>query len=313
MSFSSDAKKEVLQSASSKRCCLLSEMCAIFAFSGRVSSSGNKHILYITTESASLARRTYNLIKYNFDVTAKIDILKKKQSSKFYYLINVTNRHEIVKMLKLMGFIKNDISEFVNYKINEKFYENKCCLKSFIKGAFLSGASVSDPNKNYHLEFVTSHITLKESFVEIIKKTGFSPKEIIRKTNFVLYFKSSDEIADLLSYVGAYNALMEVHNTKIMKEMRNNVNRFVNCSTANMDKVIDAAMKQVANINYLKEHGHFEELSDQLKEIANLRVENMELGLKELGELMTPKLTKSGVNHRLKKIDELANKYKGRI
>ena len=106
---------------------------------------------------------------------------------------------------------------------------------------------------------------------------------------------------------------MEVHNAKIMKEMRNNVNRFVNCSTANMDKVIDAAMKQVESINYLKEHGHFEELSDQLKEIAILRIENMELGLKELGELMTPKLTKSGVNHRLKKIEELANKYKGRI
>ena len=194
MSFSSDAKKEVLHNGATKRCCLLAEMCAIFAFSGRVNSNADKHILYITTESAALTRRIYNLIKYNFDVTAKIDILKKKQVSKFYYLINVTNRHEIVKMLKVMGFINNDISEFSNYKINEKIYAKKCCLKSFVKGAFLAGASVSDPEKNYHLEFATSHETLKNSFLNILCESGFVPKEILRKTNYVLYFKGNKQI-----------------------------------------------------------------------------------------------------------------------
>lgn len=312
MSFSSDAKKEVLLAPSKKRCCLLAEMCAIFAFSGRVNCTGDKYMLYITTENASLARRVYNLIKYNFDVTAKIDILKKKSTNKFYYLINLTNRQEILRMLKTMRFVKDSIGEFVNYKIDPKITENKCCLKAFVRGAFLAGASVSDPEKNYHLEFVTGHSTLKDSFLEILKKASFSPKEIVRKSNYVLYFKNSEEIADILSYVGAFNSLMEIHNTKIMKEMRNNVNRFVNCSTANLDKAVNAAMKVIESINYLEKIGKFDSLDDQLKEIAMLRKENTELGLKELGEMLNPKLSKSGVNHRLKKIEEIALKYKGR-
>lgn len=312
MSFSSEAKKEVLANDKSKRCCLLSEFAAVFSFSGKVKKSGEKYVLYITTESAPLARRIYNLIKYNFDVTAKIDILKKKQSKKFYYLINVTNRQEILKILKSSGFVRDNISEFVNYKTDEKVIEKKCCKKAFIKGAFLAGGSVSDPEKNYHLEFATPHYTLKESLNKTLREAGFFAKQVVRKSNYVLYFKSSEEIADLLSYMGAFNSLMEMHNTKIMKEMRNNVNRFVNCSTANLDKVVKASMKQIESIEYIEKIGKMSELDEPLRIVAQLRLKNKELGLKELGEMLNPPLSKSGVNHRLKKIEEFAERCKRR-
>ena len=308
MSFSSEAKKEVLANDKSKRCCLLAEFCAIFAFSGKITFSDGKYVLHITTESAPLARRIYNLIKYNFDVVSKIEILKKKNSNKFYYLILVQNNPEILKILKVMGFVKNNISEFSSYIIDKKIYEKKCCKKAFIKGAFLAGGFVSNPEKNYHLEFAVPHIEVKDTLNEILCESGFSPKQITRKSKHVIYFKLSEDIADILSYIGAFNSLMEIHNTKIIKEMRNNVNRFVNCSTANLDKVVKASMKQIECIELIEKKGKMSELPPSLYDVAVLRLKNKELGLKELGEMLNPPLSKSGVNHRLKKIEEFAQK-----
>ncbi|MGL5694944.1 MAG: DNA-binding protein WhiA, partial [Peptostreptococcaceae bacterium] len=181
---------------------------------------------------------------------------------------------------------------------------------AFLRGAFLGGGSISDPEKNYHMEFVTNNEDFANSLKDLINSLGFNSKIVSRKNNYVVYLKESEQISDLLSIIGAHHALLSLQNTKILKEMRNNVNRIVNCETANLSKTVNAAVRQVENIRFIQQTIGINSLPENLQEIAVIREEYEDMTLKELGEMLNPPIGKSGVNHRLRKIEEIANKLR---
>lgn len=215
-------------------------------------------------------------------------------------------------LMRSLGLLQQDEGFFTSNKIPSWVLEDEECKKAFIRGAFLGGGSISDPEKNYHLEFVVSNEDFAENLMELINSLGFNSKIVGRKNSYVVYLKESEQISDLLSHIGGFQALLSLQNTKILKQMRNNVNRIVNCETANLSKTVNAAVRQVENIKLIEKKMGISKLPKSLQQIALLRVENEDLTLKELGELLSPPISKSGVNHRLKKIEDIANELRSR-
>lgn len=314
MSFSLDVKNEILNTKLTKKCCMRAQMLAFFAFSGKLNTSKNTKVLRISTENYECVKRIQYVLKSLYKVIPEI---KEHQKSKnIYYTIEIENNDEILKILRDLKLVENSIDEFLSIRINKDIVSNQCCVKAFVQAGFLMCGSIIDPQKRYHLEFVTPHYRLSEDFLNLLCGMGLDAKSIVRKSNYVIYFKKSDDIADVLGIIGAVKALMEFHNIRIIKDMQNNVNRIVNCETANVRKMLDASKRQIECINFLKKTGEFDNLTPALKEIAQLRVENEDISLNELGALLTPKLSRSGVNHRLCKIcgiaEELMEKTKAK-
>ena len=194
----------------------------------------------------------------------------------------------------------------IRYRIASELTELECCRRALIKGAFLSGGTVIDPKKNYNLELVTPYLGLSRDMQKLLQEAGFDFKWTRRKSKYVLYLKNSEGIADFLSYLGAFKAQMELLNIKIEKEIRNDFNRAANSETANLEKTINASVQQVRAIEEVQRTIGLDSLPEDLREIAQLRLLHKELSLSELGALMNPPLTKSGVNHRLKKLMQIS-------
>jgi DNA-binding protein WhiA len=203
-----------------------------------------------------------------------------------------------------MGFY-NAKGEVVR-RVSPQLVKSTSCRRAYIRGAFISGGSVSDPEKNYHLEFINTDRTLSEGLSKVIQSFGLHPKIIERKAHYIVYLKEGESIVDLLNIMGAHQSLLNMENLRIVKDMRNNVNRIVNCETANLSKTVNAAVKQVNDIKtiaHLKGLGY---LSSQLEEVAVIRLKYEQASLKEIGQMLSPPVSKSGVNHRLRKISEIA-------
>ncbi|NTV89936.1 MAG: DNA-binding protein WhiA, partial [Clostridiales bacterium] len=181
-----------------------------------------------------------------------------------------------------------------------------CCRKAFLRGAFLSGGAISDPEKTYHFEITARSPNVANDIKRMLASFHLNAKIILRKGSYVSYLKEGENIVDFLNIVGAHTALMELENVRILKGMRNSVNRMVNCETANLEKTVNASVRQMDNIRYLIDNNMLGKLPENLREIAELRLSYNEASLIELGQLMSPALGKSGVNHRLRKIDLIA-------
>lgn len=308
MSFSSDVKNEIILKDYINEKSALSELVAIVCFGGKLRKVDGKYVLSFVTENPRIARRIYSLLKGTLTVNSRIKI--RKNSVNAFYDVVVDNQDEIENVYKSLYLISKEetLDNFLNYHISKKFTTTREVTRSVIRGAFLVGGSVMDPYNTYHLEFTTSRFGVANDFMEILSGMGISAKLVMRKSKCVMYYKNSEDITDVLTILGSVNALMEYHNAKIVKEMRNNVNRTVNCETANLNKTVDASVEQVKAIEKLMETGKFNSLPDNLKEIANLRLEYREHSLKELGEMLSTPIGKSGVNHRLRKIIEIASK-----
>ena len=190
--------------------------------------------------------------------------------------------------------------------INFGVLEEKCCRAAFLRGAFLAGGSVTDPRKGYHLELTTSHLSVGREMLALMREMGLEPKAAQRKGNSVVYFKQSDRIEDLLTSIGAPLSAMEVMNAKLEKDLRGSVNRRVNCDAANLDKAVEAAMTQVESIRRLEDQGRLALLPEKLQETASLRLAHPEDTLSQLAQRYDPPITKSALNHRLRKLVELA-------
>ena len=309
MSFSSDVKSEIMCQTEMTKRQRIARLLGMLCFGTHLSSSKDGCRLKFSTENPKIARTLYKLLKNDCEIKAQLRVFRGPKTIAYY--VTVDSELEINDIFHTTGLLKRneDISGFTSYFISHTYVSDTSEKKEFIKGAFLASGSVVDPNKNCHLEFVTGHKRLCDDMVKLLAEFGFTVKTALRKTNYVIYFKNTSDIADILTLIGAYNSVMEYHNIKIMKDMRNSINRKMNCDNANLTKVIDAAFRQVSAIEKLSRLGKLEELSEQLQEVARLRLENKELGLKELGEMMTPPLGKSGVNHRLRKLCEEADKY----
>ncbi|GAA0092201.1 DNA-binding protein WhiA [Paraclostridium bifermentans] len=309
MSFSAETKNELARIFSDNECCNISELSAIVRLAGSIQIAGYKKLnLKISTELNSTARKIFKLLKSNFGINTEISVNKnqmlKRNSS---YVLMVTSEMGAENLLRELGILSKEDYFFTMNKVPEGLIKDNDCIRAFIRGAFLGGGSISDPEKNYHLEFVTNNEEFAESLKDLINSLGFNSKTVSRKNNYVVYLKESEQISDLLNIIGAHQALLSLESTKIVKEMRNNVNRIVNCETANLSKTVNAAVRQIENIKYIQQKVGLDHIPPNLREIAVLRIEYEDLTLKELGEMASPQLSKSAVNHRLRKIEQIAD------
>lgn len=312
MSFSTDAKNELARILPDGRKVAIAELAAIIKSAGSIQIVGYKKInLKIITELNSIARKVFKLLKVNFDINTTISINKnqmlKRNNS---YVLTVTDEMVATELLRELGVLEPGDGFFTVNKVPEKLVEEDECKRAFLRGAFLGGGSISDPDKSYHMEFVTNSEEFAISLKDLINSLGLNSKIVPRKSNYIVYLKESEQISDLLSVIGAHKALLSLQNTKVLKEMRNNVNRIVNCETANLSKTVNASVRQVEDINLIQKTIGISNLPKNLQEIALIRVEYEDMTLKELGEILDPPIGKSGVNHRLRKIGEIAEKLR---
>lgn len=309
MSFSTETKNELARVMAEDSCCSITELAALVRLAGSIQIVGYRKLnLKITTELNSIARKIFKLLKKNFNINTTISVNKnqmlKRNNS---YVLMVTSEMGAEKLLRELGVLAPGEGFYTVNKVPKNLIKHDECVRAFIRGAFLGGGSISDPEKNYHMEFVTNNEDFANSLKDLINSLEFNCKIVARKNNYVVYLKESEQISDLLSIIGGHHALLSLQSTKIVKEVRNNVNRIVNCETANLSKTVNAAVRQVENIKLIQETIGIESLPENLQEIAKIRVECEDMTLKELGEMLNPPIGKSGVNHRLRKIEEVAN------
>lgn len=309
MTFSSIVKNEISRIQVNNKCCQLAELSALIKMTGTIQLHGFKDIgIRLSTENAAIARAIFTLLKSNFDISTNVTVRRNKQLKKNNsYFLNITSDMGSEDILKKSGILmESEKGIKINHKMPHHLIKKACCRKAYLRGVFLGGGSISDPEKTYHLEIVTNNEDYAEDIKELINSYGLNSKVVDRKGNYVVYLKEGEQIVDFLNIIGAHNALLSLENVRIYKEMRNNVNRIVNCETANLDKTVNAAMRQINNIKYIKEKMGFDKLPKNLAVIAQLRLKYHDASLKELGEMLNPPIGKSGINHRLRKLEQIA-------
>lgn len=307
MSFAADTKKELTQ-LESKSCCARSELAALIRMNGSISFGNRQLILNIPTEHAAIARRIYTLIKriYNYDVELLVRKKMRLKKNNVYIVRVSAKARELLEDLGIM-----DSAFTFTRTISTDFTKKNCCKRSYLRGAFLAGGSINHPETSYHLEIFSMYEEHTESLCNLMNEFGLNAKMLERKKGYIVYIKEGEKITEFLSVVGAHQALLYFEDVRIMKDMRNSVNRIVNCETANLNKTVGAAFRQVENIRFIEKEVGLEILPDKLREIAVLRVKHQDVTLKELGEMVTGgAISKSGINHRLRKIDQIADKLR---
>lgn len=297
MSYSSDVKKELCQQPLDRPCCTQAEAYGVLLFCNHFSPFG----IRITTLSRDFGHRLPELFRSAFGV--EFDEAPKELSAKGKLTFQINTRESIAKILDAFGYSRIGL---MTHHINYGVLEDHCCRVAFCRGAFLAGGSVTDPAKGYHLELSTSHIHVHRELQALIPELNLSPRETTRKSNYITYFKQNEAIARFLTTIGAYQSSKSVTAARQEKNVLNDVNRQYNCDVANVEKAVQAAQAHIDAIRKLEASGELEKLPDKLKETARLRCEHPELSLMQLAELCVPPVTKSCLNHRLKKLQELA-------
>lgn len=311
MSFSSSVKNEVARKKLSDICDMTAELSGMLPMCGALKFNQFQIVtLSFNTENASVARRIFTFLKRYYSEDVEVVVSKSKQLKKNnIYSVILKDGSAVKTLLYDSDFIKDENVFMPNYK---PFFllENDCCKRSYIRGAFLGAGSISNPEKSYHLEFVSNNEEHAKFLSSLINSYNLNSKIIKRKENYVIYLKEAEQISDLLAIIGATNSVLEFENIRVVKYMKNRVNRIVNCETANLNKTVNASVKQVNDILYIKESIGLNSLPEPLREVAVLRVENRDSSLKEIGEMLDPPVGKSGINHRLNKIKKIASKLR---
>ncbi|MCK0473007.1 DNA-binding protein WhiA [Halalkalibacter sp. APA_J-10(15)] len=309
MSFAATTKKELTQ-LEQDDCCAKAELAALVRMNGTLSFNQMKISLDVTTENAAIARRMYTLIKRVFPNMFVELLVRKKMRLKKNNVYLVRMKHGAQPLLEDLGILADGF-QFIR-TISESLTEKPCCKRAYLRGAFLAGGSINHPEtSSYHLEIYSMYEEHNHSLCDLMNEYELNAKMLERKKGFITYIKDSEKIAELLNIIGAHQALLYFEDVRIMKDMRNSVNRLVNCETANLNKTVGAALRQVENIRFVDREIGLAELPPKLREIAELRIRHQDVTLKELGEMVeSGKVSKSGVNHRLRKIDEIANKLR---
>ncbi|GAA4073028.1 DNA-binding protein WhiA [Amphibacillus indicireducens] len=308
MSFASEIKKEMTQ-IENNDCCKEAELAALIRMNGAISIARQSHVLDIQTENAAIARRIYTLIKSLYPYPIKLLVRKKMKLKKNnVYIARIEEgSKEILQSLNIL------IEPFTFVRtISDKYLAKDCCRRAYLRGAFLAGGSVNNPEtSSYHLEIANAYEEHNESLCELMNRFDLRAKILERRNGYITYIKESEKITEFLNLTGAHQALFKFEDVRIIRDMRNSVNRLVNCETANLNKTIGAAFRQVENIKLIDKVVGLETLPIKLQEIAKVRVEHQDASLKELGELVSgAKISKSGINHRLKKIDQIADQIR---
>lgn len=295
MSFASQAKGELCRAPLSRKCCAQAEAYGVLLYCNLFTAGE----IRVMTENDSFSTRLPQLFKKAFKV--EFDRVPQPGSTGKRTFV-ITAPDKLAAIREVYGM---DDTGLLAHHINFAVLEENCCRLAFLRGAFLAGGSVTDPEKSYHLELATSHYHVSREVHALMQECGFHPKQAIRKSNYIAYFKRSEDIEDFLTGIGAPLAAMDIMNAKVEKTLRGSVNRRVNCDAANLDKAVEAAQSQLEAIRNLEQSGVLDTLPDKLQEAARLRLTHPEETLSQLAEQCDPPITKSALNHRLRKLVEL--------
>ena len=289
MSFSTEVKEELVRTVPGSRHCQLAELAAIVHFGCRncEDKDGHRQIV-LHSENEAVAKKYFTLCKKTFIIG--------------------TGTEKILQAMKVFDGDKQ--VRLLQEGVSHILIKNSCCRRAYLRGAFLCTGSISDPQKGYHLDFVCDHETQALQIQEVLHSFELEAKIVRRKKYYVVYLKEGAGIVDLLNVIGAHLSLMNLENLRIEKEMRNSINRQVNCETANITKTVNAASKQIEDIQLIQKRIGLSGLPDNLREMALVRLSHPESSLQELGGYLNPPVGKSGVNHRLRKLNELAEKIR---
>ena len=313
MSFSSRVKEELSRRIPDARHCRIAEISAILGMCGTVGIHEDSYHIRIYTENVTVARKLFLLLKETFGIRGEILIRQSHTPGRSRaYVVLIRDAENVKRILEACKMIDRDGEIGENYStVRTYILRQDCCRRAFIRGAFLASGSMSDPDRFYHLELVCQNEERAMQLQSILATFGLDAKTVVRKKYYVVYIKEGNQIVELLGLMGADSALMELENIRIVKEMRNSVNRKVNCETANLNKTVSAALRQVADTEYIRDTKGLDFLSPQLEEMARVRLEAPEASLLELGSMLETPVGKSGVNHRLRKISEIADALRG--
>ena len=308
MSFSGKVKEELAGNISPARHCRIAELAAFIGMCGTVAiNSFDQYSIRIHTENLLVARKVFTLIQKTFNIKADASVRRNISKQTVSYAVVIRRHEDALRILQATKMTEEyeDNGESI-HAVDPLIVQQTCCKRAFLRGAFQASGSMSDPNKSYHFEIVCREIAQAKQLQDAINSFEMEAKIVERKKHQVVYLKEGAQIVDMLNIMEAHVALMNLENVRILKEMRNSVNRQVNCETANINKTVNAAVKQIEDIKFIQEKGRLQELPDNLYEMAQVRLEHPEAPLKELGAYLNPPVGKSGVNHRLRKISEIA-------
>ncbi len=298
-SFSYKAKAELCRTAVQRLCCARAECYGVLLYCNTFTMQEVR----IITENPEFAARLPRLFHRSFNV--KFDRLPTEEAPGSKLIFQITDPEKLRRIMDTLGY---DPRQSLVLHVNFAMLEEDCCRMSFLRGAFLAGGSVTDPEKRYHLELSTSHVQASREVSALLQEMGFLPRSVMRGGSAVIYFKQSEHIEDLLTTLGAPVAATEIMTAKVDKEIRNGANRAMNCDMANVNKTLDAVATQQEAIEKLEKAGQLEKLPEKIQETARLRMQNPELPLAQLAALFEPPISKSCLNHRIRKIMEEARK-----
>lgn len=298
MSFSFDTKNELCKLPVQKLCCARAEAYGILLYCNTFNSMEVRIVTENPNFAARLPKLFYRAFNLRFDRSPEPGQPGKQ-------VFQLTERSKLDHIINLLGY---DPRQNLALHINFAMLEEECCRAAFLRGAFFAGGSITDPLKRYHLELTTSHLQASRELEALLRECGYPPKSVSRSGSFITYFKQSDQIEDFLTMIGAPVAAMNVMSAKLEKDLRNSVNRRLNCDSANLDKAVLAAQEQMEAIRKLRTAGVLDDMPDKLRQTAELREKHPELTLSELAEEFAPPISKSCLNHRLRKLMEASRK-----
>lgn len=304
MSFSFETKNELCKLQVQKLCCARAEAYGILLYCNTFNSTEVRIITANPNFASRLPKLFYRAFNLRFDRVPEVEE-DTEPSGKMVF--QITDRRKLDHIINLLGY---DPRQNLVLHINFAMLEDECCRAAFLRGIFFAGGSITDPLKRYHLELTTSHLQASRELEALLRDSGYPPKALARNGSFITYFKQSDQIEDFLTLIGAPVAAMNVMSAKLEKDLRNSVNRRLNCDSANLDKAVLASREQLEAIRKLQAAGVLEDMPDKLKQTAKMRESHPELTLAELAEEFNPPLTKSCLNHRLRKLVEQAKMLK---
>lgn len=305
MSFTAEVKDELSRVEPKRDCCLRAELAAIVRIEGTLHLTGKERFrLEVATETAPVARKAIKLLHGLYDLKTELTVRRSVLHKTNNYLITVPSQPRLAGALSELGILDGAMS--LTYGILPRVVRRDCCAISYLRGAFLGGGFVADPHGDFHFELTAETEELAQDLGALMQRFEITAKVTQRRGLYTVYLKGAEPIVTFLALVGAHRALLRTEDVRIMKSMRNDVNRIVNAETANLQKAAEAAMSQIEAIHLLAEVRGLENLPPALEELARLRLEQPEVSLRELGELADPPLSKSAVYHRVRRIEELA-------
>ncbi|OTN76260.1 sporulation regulator WhiA [Enterococcus sp. 8G7_MSG3316] len=310
MSFAAEVKKE-LTTLEVHREHAKAELAALIRMNGSLSINNQQFVLNVQTENAAIARRIYSLLKDHYDVRSEL-LVRRKMKLKKNNVYIVRLKQDTKRVLLDLDIMDGMM---FNSHVSDEIMGNTQKMRSYLRGAFMASGSINNPETSrYHLEIYSIYEEHNQDICDMLNAYGLNARALERRNGSIAYLKGAEKIADFLTLIGATNSMLKFEDVRIVRDMRNSVNRLVNCETANMNKTIDAASKQIDNIEFIQLRVGLQALPDKLQEIAALRLEHPEVSLKELGEMIpSGAISKSGINHRIRKINEFADRLREQV